>query len=58
MKDKNNLIRLEDIGKAFGSLGGNATMKKYGRKHFKKLSELGIKARNNKKKAENPTASI
>jgi hypothetical protein len=28
-----------------GKLGGNATLEKYGKEHFKKLSKKGVKAR-------------
>ena len=54
MEDKKQiLISAKDLGKAFGSLGGNATLKKYGSDHFKKLS---VK-RWEKKRAENEKQS-
>jgi len=54
---KTNLIRIKDIGKALGSRGGRATLKKYGKDYFKKLSELGVKARKEKKAEDTGTLS-
>lgn len=34
-----DLIREETIGQKFGRLGGTATRKKYGKKHFKELAQ-------------------
>lgn len=41
---------LSKIAKALGRKGGNKTVEKYGKDYFKRLSELGVKARQEKKK--------
>ena len=49
MEENADLISREQIGRAFGKLGGDATFKKYGKSHFKELSKKGVEARKNKK---------
>lgn len=41
---------ISKIAKALGKKGGEKTVEKYGVDHFKKISELGVKARQEKKK--------
>lgn len=43
---------IKKLNKLFASQGGKATLKKYGRKHFKKLSKLAAEARKRKKEKE------
>ncbi len=38
MTRKSNLISIKDIGIAFGTLGGQATLKKHGRKHYQEMA--------------------
>ena len=52
MTGKNAVVE-ETVGQMFGRLGGQATLKKYGNKHFKKLSEKAAEARKAKKTAQN-----
>jgi len=33
---------LKEAAKLMGSLGGNRTLKKYGKKHFKRIRQIGI----------------
>lgn len=44
-EENTDLIRGKTVGQLFGSLGGKATARKYGKDHFKKLSENAMKAR-------------
>lgn len=53
MTDKNtDLIKEESIGQAFGRLGGRATLRKYGKQHFKKLSQKAAELRTKKAEAK------
>ena len=45
---KKAVIRTEDTAKELGKLGGEATKKKLGKEHFKRISKLGVKARSEK----------
>ena len=40
--------RISKIARELGKLGGEATKKKLGVEHFKRISKLGVKARNEK----------
>lgn len=48
-KDETQLISIKDVGKYIGRLGGQATVKKYGKDHFKKLQKLSVEAKKKKK---------
>lgn len=39
---------ISEAAKALGKLGGTATQIKLGNEHFKRISKLGVKARNEK----------
>lgn len=41
------------IGQQFGSLGGTATLKRYGKDHFKNLSKLAAEKRTKEKELRN-----
>lgn len=38
----------------FARMGGKATLKNYGKDHFKRISALGVAARKNKQTSETP----
>lgn len=45
------------IAKQLGSRGGKATLNKYGKSHFKKLSEMAVKVKQEKAAAKRNSAS-
>ncbi len=48
-KEKHIPDYLSDFARELGRRGGEATKTKHGRKHFEKISKLGVKARKKKK---------